>query len=81
MDGLIYLVIVGLVAGWLAGQFVKGSGFGFPGDLIIGVIGALVGGFLFRIFGLAATGLVGQIVVATVGAVVLLMALSYIKRK
>lgn len=81
MDGLIYFVVVGIVAGWLAGQFVKGSSFGLVGDLIVGVIGAVVGGFLFRVAGLSASGLLGQIVVATAGAVVLLISLRYLNKK
>ncbi len=81
MTSLIYFVIVGIIAGWLAGQFVKGSSFGLVGDLIIGVIGAVLGGFLFRLIGLTASGLIGEIVVSTVGAIVLLMGLRYANKK
>ncbi len=70
MENFICFVLVGLVAGWLAGLLVKGGGFGFLGDIVIGVIGAVVGGVLFGLLGLAAYGLVGNIVVATIGAVV-----------
>jgi uncharacterized membrane protein YeaQ/YmgE (transglycosylase-associated protein family) len=71
--GLIAWLIVGLVAGWLAGQFMKGGGYGLVGDIIMGVIGAFVGGFLFSILlpGSSA-GLIGSIVVAFIGAVVLI---------
>jgi uncharacterized membrane protein YeaQ/YmgE (transglycosylase-associated protein family) len=53
---LVWFLIIGLIAGWLAGQFVKGGGFGLLGDLIVGVVGALIGGFLFRVLGLPRAG-------------------------
>jgi uncharacterized membrane protein YeaQ/YmgE (transglycosylase-associated protein family) len=78
---LLWFLIVGLVAGWLAGTLVKGGGFGLVGDLIVGVVGAFVGGFLFSTFGVSAGGgLIGSIVVATIGAVVLLFLVRLIKR-
>ena len=81
MDFLWFL-IVGLIAGWLAGMLVKGGGFGVIGDLVVGVIGALIGGYLFSLFGASAGGgLIGSIVVATVGAVLLLIIVRAIKRK
>jgi uncharacterized membrane protein YeaQ/YmgE (transglycosylase-associated protein family) len=79
MDFLWFLLI-GLAAGWLAGQIMKG-GFGLVGDLIVGVIGALLGGFLFAILGLHATTLLGRLITATVGAVVLIWLLRVIKRR
>lgn len=79
--GIIWFLIVGLVAGWLAGVLVKGGGFGLVGDLAVGVIGAFIGGFLFRSLGVSAGGgLLGSILVATVGAVVLLFVVRLIKR-
>ncbi len=81
MDFLWFL-IVGLIAGWLAGMLVKGGGFGLVGDLVVGVIGAFIGGYLFSLFGASAGGgLIGSIVVATVGAVLLLIIVRAIKRK
>jgi uncharacterized membrane protein YeaQ/YmgE (transglycosylase-associated protein family) len=78
---LIWFIIVGLVAGWLAGQFMKGGGFGLIGDIVVGVLGALLGGFLFSSFGATlGGGLIGSIIVATIGAVVLLFVLRLIKR-
>ncbi|MGH8681298.1 MAG: GlsB/YeaQ/YmgE family stress response membrane protein [Burkholderiales bacterium] len=77
---LVWFLIIGLIAGWLAGQFVKGGGYGLVGDLIVGVAGAFIGGFLFRALGLSAYGLIGNLVVATVGAVVLLVVLRAVKR-
>jgi uncharacterized membrane protein YeaQ/YmgE (transglycosylase-associated protein family) len=77
----VWFILVGLVAGWLAGMLVKGGGFGVIGDIIVGVLGALVGGFLFGFLGFSGGGgLLGSIVVATVGAVVLIFVLRLIKR-
>jgi uncharacterized membrane protein YeaQ/YmgE (transglycosylase-associated protein family) len=79
MDILTWL-IVGLVAGVLA-SFVVGGGFGLLGDIVIGIIGAFVGGWIFRQMGWGAPGgLVGTILVAFVGAVVLLLILRLIRR-
>ena len=78
---LLWFLIVGLVAGWLAGMLVKGGGFGLIGDLVVGVIGAVLGGWLFSTLGASTGGgLVGSIIVATIGAVVLLLIVRLIKR-
>jgi uncharacterized membrane protein YeaQ/YmgE (transglycosylase-associated protein family) len=78
---VLWFLIVGLIAGWLAGTLVKGGGFGLVGDLVVGVIGALLGGFLFQMLGLSgANGLVGSVIVATVGAIVLLVVIRMFKR-
>ena len=71
--GLIAWLAVGLVAGWLAGQFMKGGGYGLVGDVVIGIVGAFVGGILFTILlpGSSA-GLIGSIIVAFIGAVLLI---------
>ena len=77
---VVWFLIIGLAAGWLAGQLVKGGGFGVVGDLVVGVIGAVLGGYLFRVLGLSAAGLIGSLIMATLGAVVLLVVLRAIKR-
>ena len=77
---LIWFLLIGLVAGWLAGKIVRGSGFGVFGDIIIGVIGAVVGGFLFKLINWSPGGTIGDIVVATVGAVALLSVVRLLKR-
>jgi len=80
MDIIIFLLI-GLVAGWLAGQLVKGGGFGLIGDIIVGVIGALIGGFLLpRVIPVIGHPILNDIIVATIGAVLLLLVLRLVKR-
>ena len=77
----IWFILIGLVAGWLAGQLVRGGGFGVIGDIVVGVLGALLGGFLFSSLGVSlGGGLIGAIVVATIGAIVLIFLLRLIKR-
>lgn len=78
---ILWFIIIGLVAGFLAGTVVKGHGFGILGDLIVGVIGALLGGFLFGLLGITAGGLLGALITAFVGAVVLLLLLRLIGGK
>ena len=77
---LIGFLLIGLIAGWIATNFMRGSGMGLGGNLVIGVIGAFVGGFLFRLIGFAAGGLIGHLVTAVVGAVVLLYVVQILKR-
>lgn len=77
----VWFILIGLIAGWLAGALVRGGGFGVIGDIVVGMLGALLGGFLFRTLGLfPGGGLLGSILVATVGAVVLILVLRVIKR-
>jgi uncharacterized membrane protein YeaQ/YmgE (transglycosylase-associated protein family) len=78
---LLWFILIGLAAGWLAGQFMRGSGFGVVGDILLGVVGAVIGGFLFHQLGLSAGGgLIGALIVATIGAVVLLFLVRMVKR-
>jgi uncharacterized membrane protein YeaQ/YmgE (transglycosylase-associated protein family) len=78
--GLIAFLLIGLVAGWLAGNLMKGGGFGLVGNMVIGVIGAFFGGFLFGVLGISSAGLLGSIVTATVGAIALLYVVKLIKK-
>lgn len=77
---MLWFLLIGIAAGWLAGQVTKGGGFGLVGDLIVGVIGALLGGVLFGVLGLSATGLLGSLITATVGAIVLIVLLRVVRR-
>jgi uncharacterized membrane protein YeaQ/YmgE (transglycosylase-associated protein family) len=73
-ESLLVVVFVGIVAGWLAGQIVRGGGFGLIGDLIVGVLGAFVASWLFPSLGLhLGTGIVSEIIYAAIGAIVLLL--------
>jgi uncharacterized membrane protein YeaQ/YmgE (transglycosylase-associated protein family) len=76
----IIFLIVGLVAGWLASVLVRGRGLGLIGNLVVGVIGAFLGGFLLRAVGLAAFGLIGSVIQATIGAVVLLVIIKAFRK-
>jgi uncharacterized membrane protein YeaQ/YmgE (transglycosylase-associated protein family) len=77
----LWFILIGIAAGWLAGQIMKDGSYGLVGDLIVGVIGALLGGWLFGLAGIAAGGLIGQLVIATIGAIVLILVLRLIKKK
>ena len=78
---ILWFILIGLVAGWLAGKIMKGKGFGVFGDIVVGVIGALIGGFLFRELGVSlGGGLIGSLIVAVIGALVLLYVLRLVKR-
>ena len=78
--GLIIFLAIGALAGWLAGNFMKGSGFGLLGNIVVGVVGAILGGLTFSLLGLSAVGLIGEIVTATVGAVLLLFIVGVLKK-
>lgn len=79
-NSLIAVLIIGGIAGWLAGKILKGKGFGIIGNIVVGIVGALVGGFLFGKFGVSVEGFFGSIITATIGAVVLLYVVSLIKK-
>jgi len=80
LEGLIIFLVIGAVAGWLAGQIMKGGGFGLVGDIIVGVIGSVIGGWLFGVLGIAAGGLIGSIIAALIGAIILIAIIRAIKR-
>jgi uncharacterized membrane protein YeaQ/YmgE (transglycosylase-associated protein family) len=81
MFEFVWFLIIGLIAGWLAGKIMKGSGYGLIGDLVIGVLGALIGGSLFGLLGLSANGFIGSLIAAVVGAIVLIFIIGLIKKK
>jgi uncharacterized membrane protein YeaQ/YmgE (transglycosylase-associated protein family) len=79
-QSLLVIVLVGIVAGWLAGQIVRGTGFGIIGDLIIGIIGAFIGDWLLPQLGIhLGVGIVAAIINATIGAVVLLFIVTLVR--
>lgn len=77
---IIIWIVSGIIAGWLAGLIVKGSGFGIIGDFIIGLIGGLLGGWVFGFLGVSATNWVGQVLVAAVGGILLVLIIRMIRR-
>jgi uncharacterized membrane protein YeaQ/YmgE (transglycosylase-associated protein family) len=77
----IWFLIIGAVAGWLAGLIMKGAGFGLLVNILVGCVGAVLGGWLFGILGFTSSGLIGSLITALVGAIVLLYILSLIQKK
>ena len=78
--GLLMFLVIGAIAGWLAGSILKGGGSGLVVNMIVGIIGAVVGGYLFGILGISAGGLIGSLITATVGALVLLWVVSLVNK-
>ena len=79
--GLLWWIVVGLIAGWLAGKVMKGSGYGIAMDIVIGMIGAVIGGVLFGRLGVFAFGgLISSVVVAFIGSVILIWVARLLKK-
>ena len=78
LESLVIWLLIGLIAGWLAGVVMKGGGYGLIGDSVVGILGALIGGFIFSKLGVVAGGFLGTIVVAFSGAVLLIALLRII---
>ncbi|MCL2561355.1 MAG: GlsB/YeaQ/YmgE family stress response membrane protein [Rikenellaceae bacterium] len=77
----LWFILIGLVVGWLAGLIVKGSGSGFLLNIVIGIVGAILGGWLFSLIGVSATSWWGSLITALVGAIVLLLIVGLFTRK
>lgn len=78
---LLYIILVGLIAGWAAGKIMKGSGYGPLMDIVLGIVGAIVGGWIMRVLGFYTTGgLIPSILVAILGAVVVVMIVHALKK-
>jgi uncharacterized membrane protein YeaQ/YmgE (transglycosylase-associated protein family) len=77
---LIIFLIVGAIAGWLAGVVVRGMGFGLVGNIIVGIVGAFIAGWLLPGLGLGLSGIVGSIIYAAIGAIILLVIIGLIRR-
>jgi uncharacterized membrane protein YeaQ/YmgE (transglycosylase-associated protein family) len=80
ITGLLIALLIGAIAGFLAGQIMKGRGFGLLGNIIVGILGALVFGFLFGNFNLLNSAILNEIAGGTIGAVVLLFVISLVKK-
>jgi uncharacterized membrane protein YeaQ/YmgE (transglycosylase-associated protein family) len=79
-QSLIAWIIIGAIAGWLAGLLVKGYGFGLVGNIVVGIVGAAIAGFLASYLHLYTESTVGNIVAATIGAVILLLLVGLVRR-
>jgi uncharacterized membrane protein YeaQ/YmgE (transglycosylase-associated protein family) len=78
---IIIFLLVGAIAGWLAGQIVRGFGFGLIGNIVVGIVGAVIAGWLFPRLGIGLpAGLIGQILSAAIGAVILLVIIGLVRR-
>ena len=81
LEALLIILVIGAVAGWLAGQIVRGMGFGLIGNIVVGIVGAFIAGWLLPRIGIViGGGMLGSIINATIGAVVLLVILGLIRR-
>ena len=77
---LLWFLLIGLIAGWLAGVIMKGSGYGVIGDIIIGIVGSFIGGHVLGWLGVATYGLIGSLLTALLGAIILIFIVRLIKR-
>lgn len=77
---LIWVLLIGAAAGWLAGLMMKGRGFGLIGNIVIGIIGAFIGSFLLAVFGIVFWGILGSLLTAFIGAVALLFIIGLVKK-
>lgn len=81
MINFLWFILIGACAGWLAGQIMRGGGFGALGNIIIGVIGAIIGGLIVRLAGFTATSTLGELISATIGAIILILLLQKFGRR
>jgi uncharacterized membrane protein YeaQ/YmgE (transglycosylase-associated protein family) len=80
LSGLIEAIVIGLIAGWLAGKVMKGRGYGVPMDILLGIAGGVIGRFVFGLLGLSSWNLIGSIIVSFVGAVILIWLVRQLKK-
>lgn len=76
----VYVIVIGILAGFLAGKIMRGKGYGLVADLVIGILGSFVGVKIFEMLGIAAWGLAGQLIMSLVGALVILFVVRLIKK-
>ena len=79
--GFLWFIIIGIVAGFVAGKLMRGGGFGLLVNLVVGIIGAVLGGWVFGLLGITTTGVIGSLITATVGAIILLWIISLFQRR
>ena len=79
-NSLIMILVIGALAGWLAGKIMKGEGFGVAINIVVGIIGAVIGGFFFSLLGVTTGGFIGSLITATIGAMALLFLIGQVKK-
>lgn len=79
-DSVVVVLFIGALAGWMAGKIMEGRGFGVAVNIVVGIVGAVIGGFLFGLLGVTVGGFIGSLVTATVGAVTLLFLIGLVKK-
>jgi len=79
-ESLLGFLIIGAIAGWIAGKLMQGGGFGILGNIVVGVLGAVIGGAIFGFLGITAGGMLGSLVTAVVGAAILLFVVGLFKK-
>ena len=81
MENFIWFILLGALAGWIAGTLSKGRGFGLIGNIIVGIIGAVIGGWVFGYLGIHSDGIIGSLVTAVIGALILIGIVSLLSRR
>ncbi len=81
MNSFIYFILIGALAGWIGGKLIRGEGFGLIGNIVVGIVGAVLGGWIFEKAGIAEANLLYEIAAAVVGSVVFLLLIGLLKRK
>ena len=80
LSAILWWIVVGLIAGFLASVVMRGGGYGVVGDIVVGIVGAFLGGFLASLLGISAGGLVGTVIIAFIGACILIAILRAVSR-
>ncbi|HLW65168.1 MAG TPA: GlsB/YeaQ/YmgE family stress response membrane protein [Gemmataceae bacterium] len=82
MDNILWFILIGLIAGWLAGLVVRGRGLGILVNIVVGIVGAIIGGYLFSLLNVSipVSGFLGSLITATIGAILLLFVLKLVRR-
>jgi uncharacterized membrane protein YeaQ/YmgE (transglycosylase-associated protein family) len=80
IESILGALIIGAIAGWLAGKLMKRGGFGLTGNVVVGIAGAVIGQYVFGLLGIVASSVIGTIVMATVGAAMLLFVVGLIRK-
>jgi uncharacterized membrane protein YeaQ/YmgE (transglycosylase-associated protein family) len=80
LANVIIFLLIGGIAGWLAGVITKGSGFGVAGNIVVGIVGAFLGGFCFGLLGIVAYGFIGRLIFAVLGALLFTWLLRYVRK-